>query len=260
MISEASWSAAPPRRRAERERAVARLGSLAALSPAEQATLVNLIGPVELLPPGQDIVRESPPLARAGLILSGWACRQRMLPDGRRQILGLLAPGDFVGLVPNGPLGESWTVCLTRVELAGGEALRRRLAEAKPVDGRIAAAFAALARVEQQRLLDQIVRLGRQTAYERVGHLLLELHQRAEGDGPTASRRFALPLTQEVLADVVGLSVVHVNRVLQQMKRERLLELHAGQAALLNAPLLAEICDFTSPADAACGRGRRETT
>ncbi len=237
--------ARPPRWRREAEQAVSRLARLGSLSDAEQELVLGLLGPTELLPTGREIVRESPATSHAGLIVSGWACRQRLLPDGRRQIFDLLAPGDFVGLAPSGPLGTTWTVCMTRVEFADAEPLRRRLADPDGEDDAIAAAFAAVARMEQLRILDQIVRLGRQTAYERVGHLFLELQERTFGVGLGENGRFPLPLTQEVLSDVLGLSVVHVNRVLQQLKRERLIELHGGRAKILDPALLAQICDFT---------------
>ncbi len=105
--------------------------------------------------------------------------------------------------------------------------------------------FAALARLEQVRLLDHVVRLGRQTAYERVAHLLLELYERARLLGDADGGRFSLPLTQEVLADALGLSVVHVNRVLQQLRRDGYVELRTGQARLLNLSALTRLCDFT---------------
>ena len=233
--------------RREVELAVARLARLGSLTGEDQALILSLLGPVELMPTGREIVRESPKGGRCGLIVSGWACRQRLLPDGRRQIFDLLLPGDFVGLAPSGPLAQTWTVCLTRLELADGDALRRRLADPAGHDAPMAAAFAAVARLEHLRTLDQIVRLGRQTAYERLSHLILDLHDRTRAAGLAEGGRFPLPLTQEVLADVLGLSVVHVNRVLQQLKREGLIELHGGRANILDPILMAEICDF-SPA------------
>ena len=235
------------RLRQEVEQAVLRLARLGSLSADDRETVTGLLGAIELSPTGRELVREAPKGARAGLIVSGWACRQRLLPDGRRQIFDLLLPGDFIGIAPSGPLGETWTVCLTRVELADAEELRRRLADPQGELGAVVTAFEALARLEHQRLLDHVVRLGRQTAYERVGHLFLELNERCRAAGISDGGRFPLPLTQEVLADVLGLSVVHVNRVLQQLKREDLIELHGGRARIVDPILLAQICDF-SPA------------
>ena len=235
------------RLRYEVEVAVGRLSRLAPLGSQERQLMLSLIGPIEVLSTGRELVREAGVGGRAGLIVSGWACRQRMLPDGRRQIFDLLLPGDFVGLAPSGPLGEAWTQCLTRLELADGEALRRRLADPEDPYRAISAAFQALARVENLRVLDHVVRLGRQTAFERVAHLFMELYDRARFAGLADGSRFPLPLTQEVLADTLGLSVVHVNRVLQQLKREGLIELHGGRAKIVDPSVLTQICDF-SPA------------
>ena len=73
-----------------------------------------------------------------------------------------------------------------------------------------------------------------------------ELHDRAAAAGLADDGRFLLPLTQEVLADALGLSVVHVNRVLQQLKRDRLIELHGGRARLLDRARLAMVSDASS--------------
>jgi CRP-like cAMP-binding protein len=224
--------------------ATARLARLGSLSEQDCSRIQQCLGPTETLAPGRDLVREDGGVSHAGLIVSGWACRQRLLTDGRRQIYDFLSAGDFVGLSNANPLGSTWTVCLTRVELADAEPLRRLLKEDPHAGGAIARAFSALERAQDARLLDQVVRLGRYTAYERAAHLLLELHERAEQIGFADGGRFPLPLTQEMLADALGLSVVHVNRVLQQLKRDRLIELHGGYARLLNMSQFALICDF----------------
>ncbi|MET0273464.1 MAG: Crp/Fnr family transcriptional regulator, partial [Phenylobacterium sp.] len=109
----------------------------------------------------------------------------------------------------------------------------------------------ALAReqvIDQAILFDHMVRLGRQTAYERVAHFLLELRGRLQIAGLGDAQRFPMPLTQEVLADVLGLSIVHVNRTLQQLRRERLIELRSGVAILLQPDVLAQIADYRSVA------------
>ena len=89
-------------------------------------------------------------------------------------------------------------------------------------------------------------RLGRQTGYERTAHLLLELGDRLAAAGLGDGRRFPMPLTQESLADALGLSVVHVNRILQQLRRERLIELRSGEAVLIERDLLVGVADYRS--------------
>jgi len=93
---------------------------------------------------------------------------------------------------------------------------------------------------------DQIVRLGRQTAYERMAHFMLELHARLQVAGIASSHTFALPVSQEVLADVLGLSVVHTNRVMQQVRHDGLLETRSGQVKILDLDAMRAVADWTS--------------
>lgn len=179
------------------------------------------------------------------VIISGWACRQRSLPDGRRQIFGFLIPGDTVGVcTETRPLDEVQTVAVTRVECMDALLLREILSVHDPRHARLGSALAATRRHEEACLLDHIVRLGRQSALERSAHLFLELRERCSAAGLCEGERFPMPLTQEVLSDALGLSIVHLNRTLQQMKREGLIELRNGWMTIVDAPRLRAISDF----------------
>jgi CRP-like cAMP-binding protein len=192
-------------------------------------------------------------LRRPTFILSGWACRQRLLSDGRRQIFSILIPGDAIGFCSDpSPISGASAVALTKVALATVELPPRGSSLPAPSKGsqepwgfvdhmRLSACF------EEGLLLDHIVRLGRQTAYERTAHLLLELHWRLALIGRADERSFTMPLTQEVLADFLGLSIVHVNRTLQQLRRERLIEMSGSHVVLLDMPQLTAIADYQPP-------------
>jgi len=169
-----------------------------------------------------------------------------VLPDGRRQIFSFLLPGDGVGLDRRSGAELCTITALTAVESIDAEPLLDAV-QAGAAPG-LARALAAAAELEQARLFDHMVRLGRQTAYERVAHFLLELQRRLETAGLGDGRRFPLPLTQEIMADALGLSIVHVNRTLQQLRRERLIELRSGVAILLERDLLADIAGYRPPA------------
>jgi CRP-like cAMP-binding protein len=93
-------------------------------------------------------------------------------------------------------------------------------------------------------LLEHLQRLSCLSAQQRVGHLILELRDRLRLAGLGDLRRFDLPLTQESVADHLGLSVVHVNRMLQQLRRDGLLKLSAGQAILPDPDALAAECGY----------------
>ena len=105
-----------------------------------------------------------------------------------------------------------------------------------------------MAHLEHMLLSDQVVRLGRQTACGRFAHLMLELHERLGRVGLADESGFAMPLTQEALADVLGFSVVHVNRTVQQLRRDRLLDVRNGTVVLMRRERLEDLSSWTPPA------------
>jgi CRP-like cAMP-binding protein len=227
---------------------VRRFASLSPLGPRELGFLRDLTASAETAPPGTVLVDEGEVITRPRLVLSGWVGRQRLLPDGRRQILGFLLTGDLLGLERQlRPLSSVRTVALTAVRLADATSLKSLLARPEAVLQPLSDACAASLALEEALLLDHVVRLGRQTAYERVAHLLLEFRDRLAAAGLVTGDRYALPLTQETLADALGLSMVHVNRTLQQLRRERLIELRAGVVRLLDPERLAAAADYRPP-------------
>lgn len=182
------------------------------------------------------------------ILISGWACRQRLLPDGRRQIVSFLLPGDIIGPLQRPVLpATSTSVALTSVETADATfLLQDGMHRAQAFPG-LAQAKQFLILLEEVLLRDQIVRLGRQTAYERMIHLILELRFRLSMAGLTDETGFMMPLTQDVLADALGLSPVHTNRTLQQIRRDGLMELRGGRAKILRPDLMESISDWTPP-------------
>jgi CRP-like cAMP-binding protein len=227
---------------------ITRLNALAALSAAEVALVNAAASQGQSHPAGVELGGDGAQPPRPRLLLYGWACRRRELPDGRRQIFGFVLAGDVIwsGSRPR-PLALAPTVTLTAAITADARSLEPALATASPGREALAAAMEIGSALEDAFLLDHLVRVGRQTAYERTGNLLLELHWRLALAGQTHGHRFALPLTQETLADALGLSVVHMNRTLQQLRRDRLIRLQSGEVELLDPVALARISDFTPP-------------
>ncbi len=227
------------------ERTVRRLSALAELADAEVA-LLRQMTQGETHGFGSDMQPQGGPPVSPRTLVQGFACRYRMLADGRRQIYDFLIAGDLIGFHAEGqPLGLTSIAALTQVETVLATPLRD--AARLPEHPGLSLALRRSAELEQQRLLDHVVRLGRQTAHERMAHLLLELNDRLAVVGLGDGRRFQMPLTQETLSDALGLSVVHVNRILQQLRRERLIELRAGECRLLEPDLLAQIADYAPP-------------
>ena len=186
---------------------------------------------------------EDAPVRRPRFLVSGWACRFRSLLDGRRQIFDFVLPGEGVGVrLRASPLANTSTAALTPVRLIDARPLLQPEALAACKD--LGPALLAQADADERRALNQIVRLGRLTALERIAHLFLELHERLDIVGLAQGERFPMPVTQETLADVSGLSVVHVNRTMQDLKRNGLVQVERGWVRLTDRDALARLADF----------------
>jgi len=231
-----------------------RLNVLKPLSPSQTQRIEALSDRLESYDPGAMLYSYGAGQIRPSFILAGWACRQRLLPDGRRQIFSLMLPGDAIGFSPEAsPLTTASVVALTKVAIAHLEpplgAATPPLTQADNASDVLGFAdhMRLSAFLDEALLLDHVVRLGRQTAYERTAHLMLELHWRSTLIGQADDRSFTLPLTQEVLADVLGLSIVHVNRTLQHLRRDHLIEVTGPRVVLLDPAALTIIADFQPP-------------
>lgn len=196
--------------------------------------------------PGTE-VRGSDGCAKSAQVLTeGVAGEVRCFGDGRRQILALRFPGDV--LLPGD--GET-LVALTHVRTADGARLLARLSDASPAYQPLRRAWVAAGRVDQALLRDQVVRLGRMSAFERVAHIMLEIHERLGQVGLVSDTTFHLPLTQEMVSDVAGLSVVHLNRTLQNLRRDELLGFRHGYVTLKDRDRLAQVASYVSTYPAA---------
>ena len=114
----------------------------------------------------------------------------------------------------------------------------------------IARGISLLRFCEERRLLDHMVRLGSQPALQRVAGFLLELFQRCRLIGYVSAGSFVMPLTQEMLGSALGLSVVHINRVVRQLKADHLIDLHGGIVKVLNVTGLARVADLPDEEEA----------
>jgi CRP-like cAMP-binding protein len=220
-----------------------RLMALQHLSETEQRLVPLALSKTEHVTRGANVVAEGDVLDGPGVILQGWACRQRVLSDGRRAILGVLMPGDGVGLHGEArrPSGCSVLALTPLVVADASPLLRAAVSGGSPG---ILRGLAALRAVEEDLQMDHALRLGALSAHERVAHMLLELEQRCRMAGLGSGGAFPLPLTQEHLRDALGMSAVHLNRVLGRLRREGMLELRGGFASLPRPAALAEVCEY----------------
>lgn len=184
---------------------------------------------------------------RPKLIISGWACRERIMANGRRQLLSILLPGDLIGgCVNQRAIDLVEIVAISNVRVIDIAGLLRAVKDNPDEYNGLAHTLSLLSLYEERRLLDHMVRLGSQPAMQRIAGFLLELFQRCRVIGYVSAGSFVMPLTQEMLGNALGLSVVHVNRVVRQLKVGGLIDLHGGIVKILDAAGLAEIADLPS--------------
>jgi CRP-like cAMP-binding protein len=158
-------------------------------------------------------------------IVSGWACEVRASPKGRRQIFSFALPGDIVDLA-SVVAGQRSLLALTRVEVLDVAAV---LPEEEPARAEMQALLEAAIREREARIVDRIARMRQLKAKERVLDLLQEFHERLRAAGLTRKGAFRLPLTHEVLAEALGLSLVTLHRALEQLRSDGVIGFCCGE-------------------------------
>jgi CRP/FNR family transcriptional regulator, anaerobic regulatory protein len=184
-------------------------------------------------------------------VLSGFAFRYKLLPDGRRQILNYCMPGDFIGLQ-----GSLMNNMEHSIEALSDMVLcvfqREGLWRLFEKHAGLSFDVTWLAARSEQILDQQLLSVGRRTALERCAHLLLHLAQRFEEVGlMKSSNQVRVPITQQHIADTLGLSLVHTNRTLGQLIRSRVIRWKEQQYDILNRDRLSELAGVDEPEIAA---------
>lgn len=220
-----------------------RLALLGALSIDDVRVLNGLKG--RTVEAGALVTGVSGPATAPALILSGWCARVSAGGNDDGQITTLLLPGDGFGIGASPWAGEHLPVrALTATVLLDATGVRQLVRLRSPAHSKLIEACRLAAWLEQIYALNQIARLGRQKAYQRVAHFATELYVRLGQIGLVQGNRFAMPLKQEVIADVLGLSCVHFNRTVRQMKSDGLLEFPRGGIEILDPVRVAEVAGF----------------
>lgn len=204
---------------------------------------LELDGPRRAIGAGGRILSagDEPQPRAAWLLVSGVAGDVRVLADGRRQVLTLRLPGDILP----GDTRET-LVALSTVEVVDAQPIMRAVADRSSQYGLVRQAWVAAARLEQALVRDHLVRLGCMSAYERMAHFLMETHDRLTQVGLAAPTSLHLPIKQDVIADLMGLSVVHVSRTMQGLKRDGLAHVRSGYVTLPDREHLADVSGYVS--------------
>ncbi|MDQ4086907.1 MAG: Crp/Fnr family transcriptional regulator [Pseudomonadota bacterium] len=191
----------------------------------------------------RDVIREGDKPRGVNVMLEGWACRYKQLPDGRRQIVSFFIPGD---------LCDANVFILKEMDHSIGAITKLRFAEISAADfedlmlrsPRITQALWWNELVSSATSREWTTNVGQRTAYERISHLFCEMFLRLSGVGLTYDHSCDWPLTQSDLADATGLTPVHVNRTLQELRREGLVELAGKKLTIPDLDALQRVSMF----------------
>lgn len=222
---------------------IRKLDVFASLSDSEKTLLAQISAKPRLVEARTDLIREGQPPDGVFLVLDGFACRYKLRANGARHIAAYLVPGD---------LGDLNVDLLDRMDHSIATLSACRVVRIEPAviadlvanHPRIARALRLSTLVDEATLREWLVNVGCRSASERIAHLLCELLVRLEVVGLATGNSYTLPLTQVDLADTTGLSSVHVNRSLRELKRRGLIDLRSRRLEILDLPALKAVAEF----------------
>jgi CRP-like cAMP-binding protein len=220
-----------------------KLANFTDLSEEESAAIADCCNDVREVAAREDVIAQGDRTGGVKLLLEGFACRYKTLEDGRRQIVAYFVPGDLCDLR---------VFILKRMDHSIGAIARSRVATLAPDNVlKLMHGYPTLTRalwwstlVEEAIAREWIVNVGQRNARERMAHLFCELLYRFRAVGLNQGLSCTLPLTQVELAETLGLSSVHVNRTLQELRRRKLITLNGGTLSIQNLKALEELSFF----------------
>jgi len=212
------------------------------LSEADKAILGGLVFVRKTCPPHTDLATDGDDRDRTFLVGKGWTVLYRILANGERHILDFPVSGDLISLS-----GSRHGVQLSFMAITEATVYEINtpslIAAAANLKGLVELLFAETAR-HSAILVEHMVNLGRRSALSRVAHLLLEMGVRLNMAGLGQPDDYECPLTQYDLADALGLTAIHVNRMLRELRRSDLLHFHKNSVGLLDRKMLATLAGF----------------
>ena len=220
-----------------------KLAAFVALSDADLAMLDRLHQRRRSFVPGVDLVHQGQTDQSAYILAKGWVCSYKLLPSGSRQIVDFQIPGDFLGLRSVLFRTADHNIePVTTVEAS--EVLAGDLLGAFAQTPRLATAVLWAASRDEAMVVEHLVGIGRRNALERTAHYLLEFGARLKLVGLGTTEGYDCPLSQFMLADALGLSSVHINRVLRQLREQGLLTFQKGHVTFDDFDALVKFANF----------------
>ncbi len=220
-----------------------KLSAFVKLAPSDLTVISDLYRRRRTFPIGMDMIHQGQLDQSAYVVASGWACSYKILQGGTRQIVDFQIPGDFLGL--RSVLFRTADHNVEPITLVQASEVRQRdLLYAFEETPRLAMAVLWAASRDEAMVVEHLVDLGRRNASERMAHFLLELGARLRLVGLGEKSGYSCPLSQYLLADAMGLSAVHVNRVLRELREEGLLTFQKGRVVFDDYDALVEFASF----------------
>ena len=213
------------------------------LTADDEAILTRSLGRAQRIEADQDIVKDGERSSTVRLVLEGVACRYKMLPNGKRSILAFLLPGDFCDLHV-AILGRMDHAIASLTPCSVVNIPKTTIENWTEHHPRINRALWWATLVDEGVLRAWLANIGARRADERIAHLFCELRLRLELVGLAGPDSFLLPLTQQELADTLGLSVVHVNRTLKGLSRAGAVRFTHGRVLIADIDQLIRLASF----------------
>jgi CRP-like cAMP-binding protein len=213
------------------------------ISSEEERVIRNLISDIRRVPADRILIRAGEELNNSVLLLDGWMARSKDMATGERQVTELHISGDFPDL-------HGFTLkrldhdIVTLSECTIGIVPHERLLEVTRNYPHLTRVFWFSTNVDAAITRELALSLGQRSAISRMAHLFCELYVRLDVVGRTDGNRYEFPLTQRELSECLGLTVVHVNRTLQELRRKGLVEFESRHLTILDRPGLEGIAEF----------------
>jgi CRP-like cAMP-binding protein len=222
---------------------IRKLGHFYEVTPEiEQSIVEATVDSVEFTV-GHTIIRGGDRYSFIYLMEEGWVLRERILPEGQRQIVNIALPGEF--LCFNAALFQTSEFDLVaRTPVRAFKLSAMAFSEMLKDHPYLALALAWANAHEEALLAERVVSLGRRSARERLAHILCEISARLKIIGLGEGDRLAMPLVQEDFADILGLSVIHVHRMVRRLVAEQVIAYQPGQVRVLDMGRLERIAGF----------------
>jgi CRP-like cAMP-binding protein len=224
---------------------VRKLARFAPLQLDEVAAISQLEARGRPIAARTELVREGQRGHNAFILQDGWAFSYKLLPDGGRQVINFAVPGDFMGLrsvlLRTSDHDFAAVTDITVVEVSA-----RQMIDMVHKLPRFGAAVLWAASLDEAMIVEHLVNIGRRDALRRTAHFFLELGLRLQLVELASDAGYTCPLNQYLLADALGLTAIHLNRVLRQLRERSLMTLRGGRVVLHDRPGLQALVGYNS--------------